>query len=161
ILRVRLDRTAMSKERGKLDSDLEGLAPLRAKLLDVRDRRKQPLRDEKIVLALNGLTIAALAHAGAVFDELTWIMSAKRASEYLWIRAFDENAVRLRHHIYRDESRGEGFLDDYARLALGFLALHDATDEPIWLTRATLLARAIAEQFVKEDGAVVTTTVDA
>jgi len=46
-------------------------------------------------------------------------------------------------------------------LALGFLALGDATGEPIWLMRASALARAILEQFVKADGAVVTTTADA
>jgi len=66
ILRVRTDRTGMIKERAKLSSELEALAPLRGKLLEVRDRRKQPLRDEKIVVALNGLTIAARARGSSI-----------------------------------------------------------------------------------------------
>jgi uncharacterized protein YyaL (SSP411 family) len=59
VLRVRLDRTLSIKGRLKLGRELEALAPLRTKLLEVRDRRKQPLRDDKIVVGLNGLAIAA------------------------------------------------------------------------------------------------------
>jgi uncharacterized protein YyaL (SSP411 family) len=161
VLRVRPDRTATIKERVKLANELEALAPLRAKLLEVRDRRKQPLRDEKIVVALNGLAIAAFARAGRVFDKPAWISSAKSAAEFLWARAFDERAGSLRHHIYRGEPRGNGFLDDYAQLALGFVALGDATGEPIWLTRACAVAGAIVERFARADLALVTTAADA
>jgi uncharacterized protein len=160
VLRVHLDRTTTIEERMKLDRELKALAPLRAKLLEARDRRKQPLRDEKIVVALNGLAIAALARAGAVLGEPAWVSSAKRAAEFLFSRAFDEKTGRLRRHLYRGEARGEGFLDDYALLALGFLALTDASGEAIWSTRAGVLADAIVKRFVKADGAVITTAPD-
>ena len=108
------------------------LAPLRAKLLEARDRRPQPARDDKIVVALNGLAIAGLARAGKILGEPQWIASAGRAGEFLWQRAFDEKSGRLRHHLFQGEAAGEGFLDDYALLGLGFIALGEATGEPVW-----------------------------
>src|SRR5262249_46056683 len=107
VLRVRLQRAATNNDRSKLAAELEALAPLRAKLLKVRDRRKQPLRDEKMVVALNGLAIAALARSGAVFGQSAWVVAGKRAGEYLWSSAFDAKTGRLRRYLYRGEARGE------------------------------------------------------
>jgi hypothetical protein len=161
VLRVRLDRSLGVKERLKLGRELQALAPLRAKLLAVRDGRKQPLRDDKIVVALNGLAIAALAHSGVVFGQAPWVSAAKRAGEFLWDRAFYEKSSRLRRYVYRGEARGDGFLEDYALLALGYLALAEASGEPIWSRRAELLADAIVAGFFKPDGRVITTRADA
>ena len=161
VLRIRMDRIGTDQERSKLAQEVEALASLRAKLLEVRDRRRQPLRDEKIVVALNGLAVAALARAATVLGEPAWVSSAKRAGEFLWTHAFDAKTGRLRHHLYRGETRGEGYLDDYALLALAFVALADASGEPIWSARAGMLANAIVQRFIKEDGVVVTTARDA
>jgi uncharacterized protein YyaL (SSP411 family) len=136
VLRVRLDRAANMKDRLKLGTELEALAPLRAKLLEVRDRRKQPLRDDKIVVGLNGLAIGALARSGAVFGQPASVSAAERAGELLWNRAFDAKTGNLRRYLYRDEARGDGFLEDYALLALGYLALGEASGEAVWSTRA-------------------------
>ena len=56
---------------------------------------------------------------------------------------------------------GEGFLDDYAMLGLAFLALSEATDQPVWVSRAQALASAIMARFTKTDGLLVTSTADA
>jgi uncharacterized protein YyaL (SSP411 family) len=136
------------------------LAPLRARLLEARGGRPQPVRDDKIVVALNGLAIAGLARAGKALGEPHWIASARRAGEFLWQHAFDEKSGRLRHHLFQGEAAGEGFLDDYAMLGLGFIALGEATGEPIWQTRAQALASAIMARFIKADGLVVTSTAD-
>jgi uncharacterized protein YyaL (SSP411 family) len=46
-------------------------------------------------------------------------------------------------------------------LGLGFLALGEATDEPVWQARARALASAIMARFIKADGLAVTSTADA
>jgi hypothetical protein len=46
-------------------------------------------------------------------------------------------------------------------LGLGFLAIGEATGEPVWLSRAQALGSAIVARFIKPDGLVVTSTADA
>jgi hypothetical protein len=159
VLRIR-DQAASAESRASLPRRMAELAPLRARLLEARGGRPQPVRDDKIVVALNGLAIAGLARAGKALGEPHWIASARRAGEFLWQHAFDEKSGRLRHHLFQGEAAGEGFLDDYAMLGLGFIALGEATGEPIWQTRAQALASAIMARFIKADGLVVTSTAD-
>ncbi len=161
VLRVRRDRTAASGGPSKAEAIAGDTAPLRQKLLGVRDRRPQPLRDEKIVVAQNGLAISGLSRAGAAFGEPLWIALAKRAGDYLWREAFDEKTGKLRHHLYKGEARGEGFLDDYALLGLGFLDLGEASGEAVWRERAAALGQALMDRFVKPDGLVLTSTAGA
>jgi uncharacterized protein len=161
VLRIRRDLIASEQNRVNLQVRVAELAPLRTTLLEVRDRRPQPARDDKIVLVLNGLAIAGLARAGKILREPQWIASASRTGEFLWQHAFDEKNRRLRHHIFRGEAAGEGFLDDYAMLGLAYLALGEATGDPVWVSRAQALASAILTRFVKPDGLVVISVADA
>ena len=65
--------------------------------------------------------------------------------EALWRRLWD--GQRLRRLWAGGEARTEGALEDYAWLALGYLALSDATGEAVWRERAQILAGAIWEKF--------------
>jgi hypothetical protein len=93
--------------------------------------------------------------------EPQWIAAAGRAGEVLWQRAFDEKSGALRHHVYQGQAVGDGFLDDYAMLGLGFLSLDEATGDQVWVSRAQALASAMIDRFVKPDGLIVTSTTDA
>ena len=161
VLRIRRDQIISDEGEAVLHDRAAGLTALRAKLLEVRDQRRQPPRDEKIVVALNGLAIAGLAHAGKVLDRPQWITSARRAGEFLWEHAFDEKSGRLSHHLFQGEAVGEGFLNDYAMLGLAYLALGEATGEQVWLSRAQALGSAIMARFIKPDGLIVTSVADA
>ena len=140
VLRIRRDQIASEENRANLQGRVAELAQLRDKLLEVRDQKRQPLRDDKIVVALNGLAITGLTRAGKILGEPQWIASASRAGEFLWQHAFDERNGRLRHHIFRGEAAGEGFLDDYAMLGLAYLALAETTGDQVWVSRAQALA---------------------
>jgi uncharacterized protein YyaL (SSP411 family) len=161
VLRIRRGQTASAQDKARLPQRIAELASLRAKLLEIRNGRPQPARDDKIVVAFNGLAIEGLARAGKSLGEPQWIASASRAGEVLWERAFDAKSGRLRRHLFRDQASGEGFLDDYALLGLGFLALGEATGEPVWQARAKALGEAMMTRFIKPDGRVVTSSADA
>jgi uncharacterized protein YyaL (SSP411 family) len=160
VLRVRFDRSSTIKGQLEAQREVAALSLLRAKLLSARDRRRQPERDEKIVVSLNGLAIAGLARAGRILANEGWITLAKRTGELIWRQAFDPRTGRLRRYVFRGTARGEALLEDHALLGLGYLALFDATGDGTWLDRARTLAKIIVERFLAPDGTVITTSDD-
>ena len=131
-------------------------APLRAKLRQARDSRPQPARDEKMIVALNGMAIDAFASAGRTLGEPGYVRLAQRAAKRIWALAYDPRARSLRHEIFRGRARGEAFLDDYALLGSGFLALAEAGGDPAWRVRAAQLAEDMLGRFARADGSLAT-----
>ncbi|WP_235569373.1 thioredoxin domain-containing protein [Nocardia sp. Root136] len=119
---------------------------LRAQLFEVRTRRPQPARDDKVVTAWNGMAITALAESGAALEEPSWIAAAVRCARYL----LDVHLVggRLRRASL-DGVAGTppGVLEDYAWFTTGLLALYQATGEPDWLAAAQLLLDNTIDHF--------------
>ncbi|ATY14688.1 thioredoxin domain-containing protein [Amycolatopsis sp. AA4] len=122
---------------------------VRQALLEARAARPQPGRDDKVVAAWNGLAISALAEAGVALERPQWIELARNAASLL----LDLHLVdgRLRRSS-RDGAVGApvGVLEDYACLADGLLALHQATGEPRWLTEATRLLDVALTHFASD-----------
>ncbi|MBI2314032.1 MAG: DUF255 domain-containing protein [Betaproteobacteria bacterium] len=154
VLRMRLPSADTLTRTGRpgLGEVIAELAPLRERLREVRRQRPQPARDEKLVVAANGLAIEALALSGRLLGEPAWVEAAARAGERLWRTAYDPGARTLRHEVFRGRARGEGFLDDYALLARGYLALADATRDTKWRRRAARLADDILRHFAEPGG---------
>jgi uncharacterized protein YyaL (SSP411 family) len=125
-------------------ADRERWDRVRSALLAARDQRPQPGRDDKVVTAWNGMAIAALAEAGALFDEPRWVSAAVQAAELLLdVHVADGRLLRTS----RDGVAGTavGVLEDYGCFADGLLALHQVTGSTRWLTAASgLLDTALA-----------------
>ncbi|MBU6312045.1 MAG: thioredoxin domain-containing protein [Actinomycetales bacterium] len=137
---------------------------VRAALLGVREQRIPPARDDKIVAAWNGLTIAALAEAGAMLDEPEWIEAARAAADLLLSvhLGVDDEGDRL-VRTSRDGSPGttDGVLEDYADVAEGFLALYSVTGEDEWLAFAGVLLDVVLAHFRDGHGGFYDTADDA
>jgi uncharacterized protein len=100
-----------------------------------RQSRQRPSLDDKVLTDWNGLMIAALARAGAAFEEPLLRDAASRAAEFLLQRVVDASGRLL--HRYRDgEAAITGFADDSVFLSWGLLELYEATFEPRWLAEA-------------------------
>ncbi len=134
------------------------LARARATLLALRERRVQPLHDDKVLTDWNGLMIGALAFAGRALDEARFVAAAAAAAarvlEALWLPAGDgpPGGRRLLHRLRDGEAAIEGLLDDHAFLAWGLLELFEATGEAAWLARARALAAAMRAGFEAPEG---------
>lgn len=119
------------------------LEPLRQKLFDARGQRPRPLLDTKVLTAWNGEMIAGFAVAGAALDEPRFTATAVRAADFVLRNLKTKDGRLQRTYGARPgaaaEARLNGYLDDYAFLVHGLLALHDATHEPRWLDEAKAL----------------------
>ncbi len=115
---------------------------VRAMLRTAREARPRPARDDKVVAAWNGLAIAALAEAGALLDEPSWVEAAIGAADLLvavHLGAHDDDRLC---RTSRDGRAGGnvGVLDDYGSVAEGLLALYQVTGDDEWLAFAGILA---------------------
>ena len=129
----------------------------RIRLLQARSSRVRPARDEKVLTSWNGLTISALAEAGAAFGREDFVEAARSAATMLVPKASD----RL-HHSHKDGVvKVLGLLEDYAFLAEGLLTLWEVTFEPRWFDACKKLCEQTIELFWdKEEGGFFTTGSD-
>jgi uncharacterized protein YyaL (SSP411 family) len=111
--------------------DEQRLAALREKLLNVREKRVRPGRDDKVLADWNGLMIAALVNAGLAFGEPLWVEMAARA--FLFIDAKMSHGDRLGHSWRAGKLMVPGLASDHAAMIRAALALHEATDEHAYL----------------------------
>jgi hypothetical protein len=121
------------------------LAGARARLVQARDRRVRPGRDDKALADWNGLMIGALAFAGRVLDERRYIDAAERAAAHVLGRMRRDG--RLRHSFLGGEARHPAYLTDYAAMLAACLDLYEATFDPRWAGEAEGLARQAIDLF--------------
>jgi hypothetical protein len=111
-------------------------------------------------VALNGMAIEAFAAAGRIFKRPSYVATARNAAERIWALAYDPKKRHLRHEIFRARAQTDGFLDDYALLGSGFLALAKATGDKTWRDRAARLADDALRLFARSDGSLATSVAE-
>jgi hypothetical protein len=130
-------RTVLNRlhQPGLLSADEEaGLRRSADRLLEARNRRVPPGRDDKVLADWNGLMITALARAAAVFDRPDWLARAERA--FAFITETMTIGDRLVHSWRAGRRLELAFLDDYADLAAAALALFEHTAAARYLRQA-------------------------
>ena len=116
------------------DDQERRLLEAREKLLAVRAGRIRPQRDDKVLADWNGLMIAALAKAGAVFGQPAWIKTAADVFRFI-ADTMTENG-RLKHSWCAGRLRHPATVDDYAAMARAALVLLGVTGKDEYLARA-------------------------
>ena len=117
----------------------------RTRLLDVRNRRVWPARDEKILVSWNGLAIAGMAAAARALDRRDYVESAARAVALVREHCWHQGRLLAVHKDGR--SRFPAYLDDYACMAWGLLELVQAEWHGPWLAWAIELVEALLRHF--------------
>ena len=119
------------------------LAAGRAHLLELRKRRTQPGRDDKIITAWNGLMLAAFADAGRFLGREEYLEVARRNADFLLAELVTPERRVLR--TWKDgRAHLNGYAEDYSHLIEGLLSLYEATfAEPYFVA-----AREIADQLL-------------
>lgn len=111
---------ATGASEGELAPRLE---QARRELLAQRAGRIRPHRDDKVLTGWNGLAAGALARAGAMLGEPSWIAAAATALAFVQSALVGPHGRLLRSWRQR---AGEvpGFAEDYAWLVWGLTELH-------------------------------------
>ncbi len=122
------------------------LEPARRALLETRERRVRPLRDDKVLADWNGLMIAALARAGQRFSEPRYLEAARRAASFVLESLASGGRGPLLHSWRAGHAQVPAFLDDYAFLVQGLLELALASGEPGWVEPARRLTEEQQER---------------
>jgi uncharacterized protein YyaL (SSP411 family) len=125
---------------------LAQLAPIREKLLQARSQRTRPLTDTKVLTAWTGLMIRGFADAGRLLDNQSYIQTAEKAANFVLEKLHTDDG-RLFRTFGGDRAQLNAYLNDYAFLIDGLIALHRATGEQRWLQEAQRLTATQIDLF--------------
>jgi uncharacterized protein YyaL (SSP411 family) len=124
------------------------------KLFDEREKRPLPHLDDKILVSWNGLMISAYAKAYQVFGEEKYLLNAKRSTEFILAKLYNDTGKTLLHRYREGEARFEGTLEDYAFFVQSLLDLYESCFEVRYLDYAIKLSDSMINIFydVSEGG---------
>ena len=149
ILSLGRDQKALAQEAGIPVEELRQLLDdARGQLLERRQQRVLPDRDDKVLTSWNGLMLRSFAEAASVLQREDYLQVAVANATFLLEHLRQEGRL-LRS--YRDgRARLKGYLEDYAFLIDGLLALYEATFYHQWLEEARTLAEQMVQLFWDE-----------
>lgn len=119
----------------------------RKKLFDVRARRIWPGLDDKVLTAWNGLMLASFAEAGRYLNRADYTAVAIQNATFLHETMRQENGRLLRTWKAGNQAKYNAYLEDYAYLADGLLALYQTTFNEKWFSWAQELADLMLTHF--------------
>jgi uncharacterized protein YyaL (SSP411 family) len=156
------DIPQLSQNFGLAEAEVEArLLAAKAQLLQIREQRVWPGLDDKVLTAWNGLMMAAFAEAGRVLDREDYVRIAAENARFLQENMIGENGRLLRTWKADSEAKYNAYLEDYANLADGLLALYQTTFDTRWFEWAQKLARQMIDHFLDaENGAFFDTSDD-
>ncbi|GAA5522941.1 thioredoxin domain-containing protein [Aliifodinibius salicampi] len=136
----------LANERNMSSEKLSQLIhSIRETLLEVRSERTPPLLDDKILTDWNGLMIAALAKAGRVFEEKTYLKQAENCfsfvESHLW------NNSTLKHRFRNGKTAIDAHADDYIFLTWALIELYESTFKSSYLEKAITLNKTLINLF--------------
>jgi len=131
------------------EPDPERIAGARQRLRQVRERRVHPGRDDKVLVAWNGLACRAFAEAGRALGRTDYVAAAVGNAEFVL------TAMRVDGRLLRTwksgQARLQGYLADYATMASALLEVYQATLDRRWLDEARRLADDMLRLFWDDD----------
>ena len=125
---------------------------IRASLLAERSNRVRPLKDDKILVAWNGLMMSAFCKGYQVTGNQNYLHAAKKAAEFILTSMRSEDGGLLRS--YRSgQAKIAAFIDDYAFFTTGLIDLYESDFDRKWLAAAEELSQEMTALFWDEDNA--------
>ncbi len=122
---------------------------IKEKLFALREKRKRPSKDKKILTDWNALIIVGLAKAGFVFANNDYLKIAENIVRFIFDK-MSRKSGRLVHSYFEGNISETDNLNDYAYLLWGLIELHQATLKNEYLIKAENISRVMFENFWDE-----------
>jgi uncharacterized protein YyaL (SSP411 family) len=131
----------------------------RQKVFEARSKRVRPGLDNKILASWNGLMLKGLCEAYRAFNKAEYLGLALKNAEFITNNLL--SGAKL-SRVYKKEGRTEmaTFLDDYANVINGFIALYEVTFNEVWIIQAQKLADYALAHYYDGAGGVFFYTAD-
>lgn len=144
------DEELMARFNLSVEQLTSGLREMHKALRAARNQRQRPGTDDKVLVAWNALCLAAFAEAARYLHRDDYLAVARKNAAFLL-----EN-LYLGDRLYRSWRNGtvrhNAYLEDYAALSLGLLALYQSDPDVHWFSFAFRLTNEIVEHFSDPDG---------
>ncbi|PWK63414.1 thioredoxin domain-containing protein [Aminobacter sp. AP02] len=109
----------------------ELVSKITSRLLEAREARVRPGRDDKALTDWNGLAIVALAEAGRSLERKDWVDAAATAFDAIWASSTPEG--RLPHSTLGEKRLYPALSSDYAAMINASISLFEATSDTRYL----------------------------
>ncbi|MEZ4752525.1 MAG: hypothetical protein R3B54_18400, partial [Bdellovibrionota bacterium] len=119
----------------------------REQLLETRERRPKPLRDEKVLVSWNALMITAFAKAYQVFGDETYLEAARASATFIHEKIWDKEKQTLLHSYKDGQARFAAYLDDHAYLMEALVSLYECDFDMEWIRWAEGLGERVLSDF--------------
>ncbi len=145
--RSRKDDQEAQMQKMEVQNLTAKLQNCRQKLLEVRNKRVWPNRDDKILTSWNALMIGSFAAAGRVLEKPEYAQVAEKAAHFLWEKMRTEDGRLYRTYFAGSEPKLNGYLEDYSFLIDAFVTLYETQFDPQWIDKALKLSEVMISQF--------------
>jgi uncharacterized protein YyaL (SSP411 family) len=126
------------------------LAEIHSTLRLVRSRRVPPATDDKILVAWNALALRAFAESARYLQRADYLAIAQKNAGFLLDELNREG--RLMRSWRRGQVRHNAYLEDYAALILGLVALYQSDPDLRWYRAAVELTEVMIAHYSDPQG---------
>ena len=156
ILRRKMAWPELERRTGLKGEDLHvELERLRVELRAARDRRIQPLRDDKHLVSWNALTVIAMAEGYLATGDIRYRDAAVRTVDSILRLLVVEDTTggrHLQHSACGGQVKGPGLLDDHGAFGEALLRVAELTGERRYVDAAFAVALELEGRFWGEGG---------
>jgi uncharacterized protein YyaL (SSP411 family) len=128
------------------------------KVFKARAQRIRPGLDNKILASWNGLMLKGLCDAYKAFDDASFLESALKNAKFIIDNLIANNGKlsrvyenNIKNHELAKSSKTIAFLDDYANVIDGLIALYEVTFDEEWLIQADTLVKITLDHYYNAD----------
>ena len=146
ILANNINASSLGFKFGMSEPEIQNLiSKCSEKLLEIRNKREQPGKDDKIITSWNGLMVSAFLSGYRITDDSKYLDAAKQSIDFFESN-FEKNHIL--HRTFKNaEPKLNGYLDDYAYMANASVDMFENTSQPKYLLFATNLANYLITHF--------------